>query len=545
MGRDGSGVYHRPPGTDAVPDTTIESSKYNAYVADIEQDLNLPRPIVAGGTGANNALQAMQNLGGEIAKQIITNYSSAPWVNGSFYSAAGATGAPTANRFAGIYYENADGSYATIEARDQTTGILYVQQKVAGVWSGTWLQGPGSLTDTDARYVNVAGDTMTGDLRIGKANPALFMDKAVSGQVNSLVGTLNGTTRWMVVLGDQVAEGGSNVGSDFVIQRYTDAGGLVDNILSIARNSGVATFNKAVAANAAVWSVTAPTTGTFQFGNSGTKSLSYDGTSYNLTGGPLYVGPLASGLITGDICAARSATTGYYFFGSSTKSLGYDGTNFNLAGGNLISPNHYIRDVATPTLQFQNTSGGVGTQMFHGLASGVFTLANVAAGGLGLFIDISGNLNVSTGTAYKPGGGSWTAPSDERIKTVIGDYTPGLDAITQLAPRRFTYKGNDTPTSDVSMPLVPPAEGEAAPKINAAPYPSSPNYDPASKGTEFIGLIAQEIEAIFPGMVTTRSGYIDGEAIDDLRVVDTTPLIYALVNAVKELSAKIVALEAK
>jgi hypothetical protein len=63
MPRDGSGIYTRPPGTNAVADTTIESTKYNANVADVETDLNAPRPIVAGGTGANNAVDAANNLG--------------------------------------------------------------------------------------------------------------------------------------------------------------------------------------------------------------------------------------------------------------------------------------------------------------------------------------------------------------------------------------------------------------------------------------------------------------------------------------------------
>jgi len=63
MPRDGSGIYTRPPGTNAVPDTTIESSKYNGNVADVETDLNAPRPIIAGGTGANNAVDAANNLG--------------------------------------------------------------------------------------------------------------------------------------------------------------------------------------------------------------------------------------------------------------------------------------------------------------------------------------------------------------------------------------------------------------------------------------------------------------------------------------------------
>jgi len=63
MPRDGSGIYTTPPGTTAVPDTTIESSKYNGNVADVAADLNAARPIVAGGTGATSAAGALTALG--------------------------------------------------------------------------------------------------------------------------------------------------------------------------------------------------------------------------------------------------------------------------------------------------------------------------------------------------------------------------------------------------------------------------------------------------------------------------------------------------
>jgi hypothetical protein len=96
MARDGSGVYHIPPGTQGIPNTTIASAKYNTYTSDVEQDLNLPRPIVAGGTGANNAHDAMVALGGEIAMQSVANYDTFPFVSGSFYSLPGATSAPVA-----------------------------------------------------------------------------------------------------------------------------------------------------------------------------------------------------------------------------------------------------------------------------------------------------------------------------------------------------------------------------------------------------------------------------------------------------------------
>lgn len=63
MPRNGSGVYSKPAGTTAVPNSTIESSKYNSVIDDIAADLNLARPIVAGGTGATTATAARTALG--------------------------------------------------------------------------------------------------------------------------------------------------------------------------------------------------------------------------------------------------------------------------------------------------------------------------------------------------------------------------------------------------------------------------------------------------------------------------------------------------
>ena len=76
------------------------------------------------------------------------------------------------------------------------------------------------------------------------------------------------------------------------------------------------------------------------------------------------------------------------------------------------------------------------------------------------------------------------------------------------------------------------------------PYPNSGHRIAAENGTRYTGLIAQEVESIFPEMVTQRAGYIDGAAVSDLRDLDTSPLIFALINSVKELKARIDALEA-
>jgi len=63
MPRNGGGVYSRPAGTTAVPNTVIESAKFEALVTDIIADLNLARPISAGGTGSTTAADSRTALG--------------------------------------------------------------------------------------------------------------------------------------------------------------------------------------------------------------------------------------------------------------------------------------------------------------------------------------------------------------------------------------------------------------------------------------------------------------------------------------------------
>lgn len=68
-------IFAPPSGTKGTPDTTIQSSKYNAFVDDITADLNAARPVTAGGTGATNALQARINLGAQTVDDGLTSIS--------------------------------------------------------------------------------------------------------------------------------------------------------------------------------------------------------------------------------------------------------------------------------------------------------------------------------------------------------------------------------------------------------------------------------------------------------------------------------------
>lgn len=80
MPRDGSGVYSKPAGIDASPNTTIESADWNAFTADVEQDLNTARPVVAGGTGSGTAVGGNDNLskaGADMASATTLNLATA------------------------------------------------------------------------------------------------------------------------------------------------------------------------------------------------------------------------------------------------------------------------------------------------------------------------------------------------------------------------------------------------------------------------------------------------------------------------------------
>lgn len=63
MPRNGSGVAEPVPGTsDAVPNTVIESTKYDALVADVYSIFNAPQPVSLGGTGGTDVLSAWDAL---------------------------------------------------------------------------------------------------------------------------------------------------------------------------------------------------------------------------------------------------------------------------------------------------------------------------------------------------------------------------------------------------------------------------------------------------------------------------------------------------
>ena len=96
------------------------------------------------------------------------------------------------------------------------------------------------------------------------------------------------------------------------------------------------------------------------------------------------------------------------------------------------------------------------------------------------------------------------------MKENITDITNGLATINQLQGRTFTWK-------------------------------SSANMQ---SGTKY-GLIAQELEAVLPDLVINHTGIRQKEDGTFYKSVNTSGIIPVLIEAVKELSAKVTALESK
>lgn len=324
--------------------------------------------------------------------------------------------------------------------------------------------------------------------------------------------------RW-VLAEDASAEVGGSAGSNLSLTAYNDTGGLLSTPIAVNRASGAVTFGNATNFTGLATFATLTATGTATF--NGAATFSGAATFVNLT---------ASGTVTG----ANVTATGALHSNSALSVAG----NSGFTGSIDVSGTSTLRNGLTVTAGLATFSGGVnGATSFNSsitvagqtnattvVASGAITTPDLGLPsggavtcptGASLVCDSGGNWSMTVGSAgnfllnnqnaFKPGGGSWQSISDERIKTVTGEYEAGLDEVLQLRPVTYVYK--------------------------------------SGVDREFVGFVAQDLEQIMPSMVSQQKGFIDGEEVSDLRTVDTTELVFALCNSIKTLHAKIEALE--
>jgi len=124
----------------------------------------------------------------------------------------------------------------------------------------------------------------------------------------------------------------------------------------------------------------------------------------------------------------------------------------------------------------------------------------------------TGFINPNTGGVYQGNNSSsWSTTSDQRLKKNIADNNDGLEKLTQIQIRNFEYR----------LPEEVDAELKPTDAIN--------------KSGVQLGVIAQELQAVLPDCVKQES--------TGVLSVDTDNLTWYLINAVKELSARVKQLE--
>jgi hypothetical protein len=114
---------------------------------------------------------------------------------------------------------------------------------------------------------------------------------------------------------------------------------------------------------------------------------------------------------------------------------------------------------------------------------------------VGIGTSTPGYLLEVNGAAAKPGGGSWTATSDARLKEDITTYTDGLASLMQISPVRYRYNA-------------------------LSGYDTSRHY---------VGVIAQDLIRVAPYMVGT---YLKDST--QYYNVDNSAMTYMIINSVKE-----------
>ena len=408
-------------------------------------------------------------------------------------------------------------------------------------------------------YLQLSGGTLTGGLAgttvalsgtisangVQSNNAGNFYAIGAAGTPLQYIGmrAAGNSLRWVMALGDQSGESGGNAGSNFLLTGYSDTSQPLGNYLQITRASGQVTCSldlsvgRTFFGGSTMYPVYASDPNMIIQTQATQKIFQWSPSWYDnwntSTGARGWIGPSGT-LLTldgnGNLGAIGAINcNGDMFAGAGVYALGAR-NSFGL----------YQNGTTERALMFGGNSWFIGWTVATGLLRWV---ANTGTPAQIFSLDPGGSI-VIAGQGYKPGGGVWAAPSDARIKDVQGDYTQGLDAVLRLNPVIYTYKGNDTPTEVLHIE-VEPAEGEerAEPHTGPAPYPASPHVKAAETRQSFVGLVAQEVEAVFPDMVTRREGYIDGEKVTDLRDLDTSSLIFALVNAVKTLAARVTELE--
>ena len=284
------------------------------------------------------------------------------------------------------------------------------------------------------------------------------------------------------------------------------------NGVSVGRGAGAVSTNTAVGASAGatnsngayntnIGNTAGYSNSTGQFNVTLGFSTGYFNTGSNNT----YLGTQAGPNTTASSSGSNNTAVGYQAGGGLTTGGGntFLGNQTGYYGGNNLTTglyNTYIGNSVYPSsssASYELVIGSTGSTGGKGSNTGYIVTFNGS----------------TTGNIYQGSNSTlWSVTSDQRLKKNIINNNVGLEKIAQIQVRNFEYRLSDEITD--------------LPKDQAI----------IKDGIQ-LGVIAQEIQTILPECVKTES--------TGVMTVNSDPLIWYLINSVKELSAELNALKTK
>ena len=354
---------------------------------------------------------------------------------------------------------------------------------LTGATGPTGPTGPQGPAGTDAQTLSLVGSTLS-----------------ISGGNSVTLSSGSGNT-----LDQSYDQGGAGLGRSIT----TDAGAIQinnsgTNTTGLEVNSGVANSTAVLANISGVGvglraeSTSAANTFAAIQGNTNSSTTTNSAILGNNSGAGYGVAGQIPSTATGAaaVYGSNLRTTG----GSGVSGIGFNGvvgTSQSALGFGVYGYNNSAATGTAPSL-------GIGTYGY-GLNGVYGQTSNVTTGWAGYF---TADLGVD-GAGYS--GGGWFTASDKRLKSNIVPITGALDKLALIQGTHYTIT---TPTKQIGGELQ-------------------------FKKREQYGVIAQDLQVVFPEMVSEKA--IFNNAGDDTiyKTVDYIQLVPVMIEAIKELNAEV------
>ena len=364
---------------------------------------------------------------------------------------------------------------------------------------------------TGSNLVGIGLDCLAAN-STGGSNTAVGVQALTSNTTASNNTALGYQAAYTSTTGDQItAIGGS------ALKLNTGSG-------NTAVGEGALTANTSAASNTAVGqgSATSNTTGA-ELAALGRGSLFSNTTGSNNTA-------IGRSALFSNTTASQNTAVGYQAGYANTTApegafFGYQAGRNSTGGSNTIigssagfgvtsGSNNTILGTASANWVNVLTTGANNVYLGYGCNPSSATVSNetiVGYNGTGKGAS-TGFYVASSGNYQSNNSASWSTTSDQRLKKNIVDNTTGLEIINKIQVRNFEYRLPDEVTD-------------------------LPKEQVIDKAGVQLGVIAQELQAVLPECVKEQS--------TGVLTVDTDSLTWYLINAVKQLNAKVQALEAQ